>query len=92
MNETSLTENNGGFSKKLKKGFQNTLTFFGVPANTILVFFGVFLLLLNPLRLIKLLVRVILPLIILKKYLIGITELLLGISGFHLRTLYRYLF
>ncbi len=46
----SYVENNGkqkSFLKDVKKGLNKTLTFFGVPANTILVFFGVVLLLLT---------------------------------------------
>lgn len=46
----SYAENNGeqkSFLKDVKKGLNKTLTFFGVPANTILVFFGVVLLLLT---------------------------------------------
>lgn len=46
----SYTESNGeqkNFLKDVKKGLNKTLTFFGVPANTILVFFGIVLLLLT---------------------------------------------
>ena len=45
MNESAVSQNE--FSKKLKKGWNNTKTFFGVPANSLLVFFGILLLVLN---------------------------------------------
>lgn len=45
MDET-LPSNNS-FAKKFKKGVNQTLTFFGVPANSILIIFGILLLALN---------------------------------------------
>ncbi len=45
------------FGKKIKRGFKSTLTFFGVPANSILVLLGVFLLLLNAYPIISLLIK-----------------------------------
>ena len=44
------------FWKKVKKGANKTLTFFGVPANTILVFFGVLLLLLTLIPMVSILI------------------------------------
>jgi iron(III) transport system permease protein len=58
-------ENNGGstsrrksqFVKVVRRGLNTTLTFFGVPANSILVLFGVALLLLNIYPIISLLIK-----------------------------------
>lgn len=53
--EQSIKEPNP-FWKKVKKGANKTLTFFGVPANTILVFFGVLLLLLTLIPMVSILI------------------------------------
>ncbi|MCQ2742524.1 MAG: iron ABC transporter permease [Bacilli bacterium] len=45
------------FQKAIKRGANGVITFFGVPANTILVFFGVVLLLLNAFPIIQLLIK-----------------------------------
>lgn len=45
MDET--LPSNDSFAKKFKKGVNQTLTFFGVPANSILIIFGILLLALN---------------------------------------------
>ncbi len=45
MTESNVAHNE--FSKKLKKDWNNAVTFFGIPANTLLVFFGILLLALN---------------------------------------------
>jgi iron(III) transport system permease protein len=42
MGDTAVATNN--FSKKAKKFFNETKTYFGIPSNTILVFFGIILL------------------------------------------------
>ncbi len=56
MDETFSSKDNS-FGKKMKKGFKSTITFFGVPANTILVMFGVILLLLNAYPIFSLLLK-----------------------------------
>lgn len=48
MNEIALDNpNKNDFGLKMKKGFNKAVTFFGVPANTILILFGVLLLICN---------------------------------------------
>lgn len=45
--DNSMASGQSDFRKTLKRGCHKTLTFLGVPANDILVFFGILLLLLN---------------------------------------------
>lgn len=57
MENTASAQDPNSFKMKVKRGAHKTLTFFGVPANSILVFFGVVLLLLNAYPIITLLIR-----------------------------------
>lgn len=56
MDET-VSPQKSPFQKKLKRGLNSTLTFFGMPAHSILVLFGIVLLLLNVFPIVSLLIK-----------------------------------
>ena len=56
MSDTVVSKQRSPFFKSVRRGKQKALTFLGVPANTILVFFAVVLLILNVLPFLSLLI------------------------------------
>lgn len=56
MSDTCVSKQRSPFFKSVRRGKQKALTFLGVPANTILVFFAVVLLILNVLPFLSLLI------------------------------------